>query len=64
MIPVNFFDRSRAARLLELLREVVDYVVDDPRTTPGVASFVEVLQHRWSADEVPSFSAFEEGSGR
>lgn len=46
---VNLF---RGSEWFMLPREVVDYVVDDPRTTPGVASLVEILQHRWSADEV------------
>jgi hypothetical protein len=46
---VNLF---RGSEWFMLPREVVEYVVDDARTAPGVASFVDILRHRWSADEV------------
>jgi hypothetical protein len=46
---VNLF---RGSEWFMIPREVIDYVVDDPQTAPGVASFVDILQHRWSADEV------------
>ena len=46
---VNLF---RGSEWFMLPREVVEYVVDDPRTATGVASFVETMQHRWSADEI------------
>jgi len=42
----------RGSEWFALPREVLEYVVRDPAAAPGVASFVSLLQHRWSVDEV------------
>jgi len=42
----------RGSEWFALPREVLEYVVQDPTAAPGVSSFVSLLQHRWSVDEV------------
>jgi len=54
---VTFPDESlplaRGSEWFALPREVVEYVVAPPAAAaPGVQSFVDVMKHRWSVDEV------------